>query len=552
MNAKKLLALALALVMCIACFAGCGNTDVDPGNESSTPSTQNPGNSGNSGSETKEFSYPMEAGHSLTLWKQIGGQISSNYTTQEDTEIAKWLSEATGIEIDWQDDHAATDEAYQMMLAEGKYADMIQHSMWSYPGGAEAAVADGVAIPLNDIIDQYCPNLKAFLDANPIVDQMIKSDDGTYTYFPVVADANSTFSYASYLRKDLLDEMGEKMPTTLEELHDLLVKVKETYPDIVPWTTDWSGLFCYSLPAYAYGVGNIIATADGFMLDDNGEVYFARATDNYKEFLQTMNQWYNEGLLEPDVASIASADYGAKMINGQAFMSNGWLTGSFQAVQQAGRELNPDYQLAAIAPLGVNGNEVTDCYTRFLINGNGVTITKDCKDIEAAARFLDYFYSEEGIVLTNYGKEGVSYTMVDGVPTYTEDVLRNYPEGWTTAQSICRYATVPDNGVGVCHPAYYAQTIIEDCCKEHLTLCAALENPLAHALPGLAYDADESDTIGRIKTNITTTVQEYTMGFILGTISFDEWDTYVATLNDMGLEQATEINAAALARYNAR
>ncbi len=37
MNAKKLLALALALVMCIACFAGCGNTDVDPGNESSTP-----------------------------------------------------------------------------------------------------------------------------------------------------------------------------------------------------------------------------------------------------------------------------------------------------------------------------------------------------------------------------------------------------------------------------------------------------------------------------------------------------------------------------------
>lgn len=549
MNAKKLLALILALVMCIGCFAACAGTEPEPtDNLSETPSSD----SDSQPSESTEFSYPMEAGHSLTLWKYLGGNIQANYTTQEDTEIAKWLTEATGIEVDWQDDHANTDESYSLMLSEGNYADLIQHDMSSYPGGTTAALADGVAIPLNDIIEQYCPNLKALLEANPEIDKALKNDDGIYTFFPVIADPNSTFSYASYLRADLLEEMGEKMPTTLEELHDLLVKVKKAYPDMIPWTTDWEGLFSYSVAAYAYGVGNIISSAKGFMRDDDGNVYFARSTENYKEFLQTMNQWYNEGLLEPDVASIAGADVKAKMINGQAFMSNGWLTGSFQAVQQAGHELNEKYQLAAIAPLGVNGKEATDCYTRFLIGGNGVTITKSCKDIEAAARFLDYFYSEEGILLTNYGKEGVSYTMVDGVPTYTEDVLKNYPEGWTLAQSICRYATVPDNGVGVMHPNYYAQTIVEECCKDHLRQCAALKNPLAHALPILSYTAEESDTIGKITTNISTAVAEWSLGFIMGTISFDQWDAYVATLEDMGLQQAVEINAAALARYNAR
>lgn len=549
MNAKKLLALLLALVLCIGCFAACAGTNPEPTDEPSGSASE----SGSQPSESTEFSYPMESGHSLSYWKYLGGNVAANYNSQAETEIAKWLTEATGIEIDWQDSHANTDEAYSLMLAETSYPDLIQHNVVSgYPGGSAAALADGVAIELNDIIDQYCPNLKALLEANPEIDKMVKTDDGIYTFFPVVADANSTFSYASYLRADLLEEMGEEMPTTLEELHDLLVKVKQTYPDMIPWTTDWNGLFSYSVAAYAYGVGNIIASAKGFMRDDDGNVYFARSTENYKQFLQTMNQWYTEGLLEPDVASIASADVKAKMINGQAFMSDGWLTGSFQAVQQAGHELNEKYQLAAIAPLGVNGKEATDCYTRFLVSGDGVTITKDCKDIEAAARFLDYFYSEEGILLTNFGKEGISYNMVNGVPTYTEDVMKNYPEGWTPTQSICRYASVPDNGLGVTHPNYYAQTIVEDCCKEHLTLCAKLKNPLAHALPPLAYTAEESDTIGKITTNITTAVAEWSLGFIMGTISFDQWDAYVATLEDMGLQQAIDINAAALARYNAR
>ena len=44
----------------------------------------------------------------------------------------------------------------------------------------------------------------------------------------------------------------------------------------------------------------------------------------------------------------------------------------------------------------------------------------------AATKFADYAYSEEGQTLLSFGIEGESYTMVDGVPTYT-DLITKHP-----------------------------------------------------------------------------------------------------------------------------
>ena len=75
----------------------------------------------------------------------------------------------------------------------------------------------------------------------------------------------------------------------------------------------------------------------------------------------------------------------------------------------------------------------------------GVAITTSCKDVETAARLLDYAYSEEGHMLFNFGVEGESYTMVDGYPTYTDKILNN-PEGWPLAQSLAAYIRGNYNG----------------------------------------------------------------------------------------------------------
>ena len=59
-----------------------------------------------------------------------------------------------------------------------------------------------------------------------------------------------------------------------------------------------------------------------------------------------------------------------------------------------------------------------------------MAITSNCKNPELAARWLDYFYTKEGMLLNAYGIEGETYELLpDGTPQYTELVTNN-PDGY--------------------------------------------------------------------------------------------------------------------------
>lgn len=56
------------------------------------------------------------------------------------------------------------------------------------------------------------------------------------------------------------------------------------------------------------------------------------------------------------------------------------------------------------------------------------------------AEMVEFLYSDEGYLLSNYGVEGESYTMVDGKPTYTE-LITNNPDGLSSFFASYKYAT---------------------------------------------------------------------------------------------------------------
>jgi putative aldouronate transport system substrate-binding protein len=60
-----------------------------------------------------------------------------------------------------------------------------------------------------------------------------------------------------------------------------------------------------------------------------------------------------------------------------------------------------------------------------------------CEDVEAAARWLDFAYSEQGHMLMCFGVEGVSYTYVDSVPKYVDSIMHN-PDGLSFAQAAAQ------------------------------------------------------------------------------------------------------------------
>ena len=51
---------------------------------------------------------------------------------------------------------------------------------------------------------------------------------------------------------------------------------------------------------------------------------------------------------------------------------------------------------------------------------------------------FDFGYTDEGHMLNNFGIEGVSYTMENGEPVYTDEIMKN-PEGLTMGQAMGKY-----------------------------------------------------------------------------------------------------------------
>lgn len=75
----------------------------------------------------------------------------------------------------------------------------------------------------------------------------------------------------------------------------------------------------------------------------------------------------------------------------------------------------------------------------------GIAIGGTCKDPVLAAKVLDYGYSEDGYMMFNFGKEGISYTMEDGKPVYT-DIIKNNEDGWPVGQAMAKYIMACYNG----------------------------------------------------------------------------------------------------------
>jgi len=77
----------------------------------------------------------------------------------------------------------------------------------------------GVFIPVDDLIDQYCPNYKDVLSRFPNLDGMSTSlaDGKKYSWGTVNESPARDYPDNLYINKTWLDNLGLEVPTTMEE-----------------------------------------------------------------------------------------------------------------------------------------------------------------------------------------------------------------------------------------------------------------------------------------------------------------------------------------------
>lgn len=547
-------AVLLAVMLAVASITGCSNKTQDAGASTDGGQTSQQQSASGDGAqdnkeETSDFTYPVTDGGTLTYWVELNANVAANFTSLSDTTFGKKLQADTGINIDFQ--HPAVgqvSEQFNLLLSNKTLPDIIEYSWLTYAGGPQKAIEDGVIIPLNDVIDQYCPNLKAYLKANPDIDKMVKTDDGTYYCFPFIRGGDKLLtSTGLMIRQDWLDELNLEVPETIDEWHTVLTAFKEKKGSAAPFTYLYSSVSLTDNNPFAYAFG----TPRNFFLGDDKKVHYGAIEDGYKEYLQTMNQWMEEGLLDIDLATLTQDQVTAKVSNGMSGASFGWAGSHMGNWTDAGQATDPNFSLSPAPYPTLNKGDKPQFGQKdnnYIGTGSAI-ITTSCKNVELAARLLDYAYSDEGHMLFNFGEEGTSYTIENGEPVFTDVVLNN-PD-MSISHTMSGYIRANYNGPFVQDERYVVQYYKLDSQKKALEVWSDT-NAKDHILPPITPTVEESKEQAQIMNEINTYRDEMTLKFILGNKSFDEWDDYVKNIKNMNIDRVLEIQNAALERYQSR
>jgi putative aldouronate transport system substrate-binding protein len=475
----------------------------------------------------------------LDYWIPMTGDAALFMKTLEDNVTWKHWQEVTNTDLNFISP-AVGDEAtaFNLMIAASDLPDMIHmnpYSGYSYPGGGAKAVADGVFLKLNDLIDANAPNFSKVINSTPEFKRSVITDDGTIWGMGMLENVRQTSYWGPTVRADWLEELNIKKPTTIPEWREMLKAFKEKKGCTAPYIYNFHGTSWFLGWAYDVDIANT-------WLQRDNKVVYSFTDPGYLEYLTEMNMWYKEGYISKDFNSDVTNDMMAQS-KGGAFETGFWM---FTIYENTLKEKEPNAKLSPLAYPQKDSN--TPVKIRVLESHNRsfeTVVTTSCKDPVAAVKFLDWGYSDpDGYLWCNYGEEGVSYTMVDGKPQWTDFMTKN-PDGFDLNQLMKKYSLQSGSYVRdwqCIFVAYSPQA------NETLTLW---DGDSSHLLVTrlLSFTQEEGNTNATVMADIDTYVKEMTIKFIKGEEPLSNWDAFVTTINDMGLASVVTNYQAAYDRY---
>ncbi|TDQ41071.1 extracellular solute-binding protein [Aureibacillus halotolerans] len=502
-----------------------------------------------SGCQNNEAGGEAEDG-SLNVSYFVGmvSEVSANVKDLNEVAAYKQLEEKTGVTVDFQHPPVGGDynQQFNLMMASGELPDVIERNWAQVPGGINKYANEKKLVKLNDYLSDHAPNLSKVLAENPDWKKMISTDDGGIYVFPFIRGEEKLLTFfGPIIRQDWLDTLGLEKPETIDEWHHALTQIKTNDPngngeaDEIPLLPD--------LNANAF-VG-AFGAASGFYQEE-GTVKYGPIEPEFKDFIELMKKWYEEGLIDPDYMATDKKLRDAKVTGNQlgSFVSYaGSGIGYYMGLME---ESNPNFQLAPTVYPSLNKGELADfAHVAPVYDGYGAAITTSNPDIEETIEWMDYKYGEEGHMLFNFGIEGESYEIIDGYPTFTETITDN-EEGLPMVQALGMYVQSSYYGPFVQDVRYIEQYMTSPAQKEAVVIWGKGKNE--KDLPVITPTEQESSELSSIMNDVNTYKDSMVNKFVIGEESMENYDNFVETIKSMGMTKAIEINQAALDRYEAR
>ncbi|THF77759.1 extracellular solute-binding protein [Cohnella fermenti] len=278
----------------------------------------------------------------------------------------------------------------------------------------------GALLPMRELIKENAPELQKYYDTVENLDRTMIMDD-IYTLPMIRADENYEKGTLPIIRTDLLEEQGLETPTTWDELYEVLLKLRDAYPDSIPYGARGDNRLLVDTLSPLRSLGahyDLYPNADG-----NWEL--GRAQTSYKKALELYNKMYENKILDNEYLLVDTQAWLEGLSSGKYlfFYDNPVF---IDRVTQPLKQIQPNAKFEPL-PILANDEGERKNYKQPDHYFNRWGVNKRVSDPELAVKFLNWLYSEEGMLALNYGEEGVHYELDSaGQPQWKQEIVDKY------------------------------------------------------------------------------------------------------------------------------
>ena len=530
----KIISLLLSVIMLACVVCGCGGNKV------------------------------TSTGEKYTYWASLPSSVSQTHTSFSELLMYQEMIKATGVDVEFIHPSAGSTgtEAFQILLASANFPDMMEYNWGAYAGGPDQAINDGVIISLNKYLEDYAPNYYDYMEGKKGEENGFRfkassvSMEGNYYGFKQLRVGNVKGFSGFYVRKDFLDKWGLDIPTTIDEWENVFKVAKENGIKR-PLTGDEALFSIRGLDMF-----NVAWKVRKAFYVDGKTVKFGPFETAYKDYVAKMADWVKKGYVDVDYITNETINVESAMTNGTSVASFGSVGAGLGKLIAAMEEKDPNYKLAA-CPYPVLkegetpwaqqiGEDATDASIAISVQCGAENENR----YKEAIKFCDFHYSEEGMILKNFGIEGETYTLEkdeEGVThfVYTDKIYDHEKIGAHSVEAALFYFMRPSNAPGINQPAdflngYYTYEAQQDAIKvwnKHADVAKK------NVLPTLSYTAEEAAERATISAAARDNLDAAISNIILGKASIDSYDDAIKAAKKAGYDRIVEGTQIAYDRY---
>ena len=560
---RKILAVFLAL--CMSSLAACNGS----GTSSTSGSTESGAEASGTTAETPE-NFNAEGlpivNEPITVDTWIEGGTDINWTNNG---FVNTVAEESGIQMEITAVSGADSVTQRnLRLASGDFPDVLMldwTSIMTFTDIMQYGVQEQILAPIDPYIEPYSENMGRILEEHPDFADAITATDGHIYGFPRFSECYHCLAYPKfYIRQDWLDALNLEMPTTTDELKDVLTAFVTQDPNGngqadeigLLGGTDFNLMLEYGI------IGNSFVTVkpDFWLYTPDGEnIDISVTTDAYRDGLIYLNDLYANGLIDP-TSFTNDSDQFAQTVRLEPYIVGMYCCDHIgMGYDNANVDEAKNYQIVPVleGPDGVRQQSQNSGEGQ--IQGFHAVMTVACENPEAVFRMIDhYFYDDYWNMYRFHGPEGTGWDYAEegaknvfgGPATYVINQLSSdESDALVTANGFApgpqadlaefRAASLPYvEGDALYQPENYEQRIALD------TMDLLNYIPDWNLQYSVFIDPENANEYADIQTNLNSYIRSATVQFIMGDRDPNndaDWETYLSELDGYQIDRYLEL-----------